>query len=151
MQKLFGDILDIKRGIIVHGCNAQGVMASGVAKAIREEYPGVFRDYIRLIRSNRNKKQLLGKVAETWVTRELCIANGITQLYYGRDPDIVYVDYSAVAEVFKRVSKTAVEKGLPIFFPLIGCGLANGSASKIMSIIGEVVSPSVNKTLVLLR
>lgn len=151
MQKLSGDILQIKRGIIVHGCNAQGAMGSGIAKAIRQEYPDVFRDYIRLIRSNQDKKQLLGKVAETWASEELCIASGITQLYYGRNPDIVYVDYSAVAEVFKHVSKTAVEKGLPVFFPLIGCGLANGSASKIMSIIGEVVSPAVQKTLVLLR
>ncbi len=151
MRKLSGDILQIRRGIIVHGCNAQGAMGSGIAKAIREEYPGVFKDYIRLIRSNRDKEQLLGKVAETWVSDELCIASGITQLYYGRNPDIVYVNYSAVVEVFKHVSKTAVEKGLPIFFPLIGCGLANGSASKIMSIIGEVVPPAVQKTLVLLR
>ena len=40
-----GDICSVNSGIIVHGCNAQGVMGSGVAKAIRLKYPQVFEDY----------------------------------------------------------------------------------------------------------
>ena len=36
----FGNILDAK-GIIMHGCNAQGVMGSGLAKDIRERWPAV--------------------------------------------------------------------------------------------------------------
>jgi O-acetyl-ADP-ribose deacetylase (regulator of RNase III) len=34
-QIKFGDILDAQYGIIVHGCNAQGVMGSGTALHIK--------------------------------------------------------------------------------------------------------------------
>ncbi len=34
-----GDIRCVSSGIIVHGCNAQGVMGSGVALALRTTWP----------------------------------------------------------------------------------------------------------------
>ena len=36
MQTHTGNILQVERGIIIQQVNAQGVMASGIAKAIRE-------------------------------------------------------------------------------------------------------------------
>jgi O-acetyl-ADP-ribose deacetylase (regulator of RNase III) len=38
-EVVFGNIVDLSRGFIVHGCNAQGAMNFGVAKAIRDKYP----------------------------------------------------------------------------------------------------------------
>jgi hypothetical protein len=40
-----GDLLDCIEKVIVHGCNAQGVMGSGVALAIRKKYPDAARAY----------------------------------------------------------------------------------------------------------
>ena len=57
-----GDICSVNSGIIVHGCNAQGVMGSGVAKAIRLKYPQVFEDY-------KNFKNQFGTVK---LTEKVC-------------------------------------------------------------------------------
>ena len=39
------DLLLAPERIIAHGCNAQGVMGSGVAKAIKEKWPGAYKEY----------------------------------------------------------------------------------------------------------
>ena len=42
-------VLDFKEhAIIVHGVNCQGKMNSGVAKAIREAFPVVYEEYMKL-------------------------------------------------------------------------------------------------------
>ena len=38
MKIVVSDLLDIEQGMIVHGCNAQGVMGAGVADQIRRKY-----------------------------------------------------------------------------------------------------------------
>ena len=40
-----GDLLKTEIPYIAHGCNAQGVMGSGVAKVIREKWPLAFQVY----------------------------------------------------------------------------------------------------------
>ena len=40
-----GNLLDSKEDYICHQVNCQGVMGSGVAKAIRDEWPEVFAEY----------------------------------------------------------------------------------------------------------
>ncbi len=37
-----GDLFATDIKTIVHGCNAQGVMGSGVAKSIRENFPKAY-------------------------------------------------------------------------------------------------------------
>ena len=41
-----GDITEAPEVVIVHGCNTQGAMGSGVAKAIRRKYPWAYEAYI---------------------------------------------------------------------------------------------------------
>jgi O-acetyl-ADP-ribose deacetylase (regulator of RNase III) len=45
MKFLSGNLLDVNDGIIVHGCNCQGVWGSGVAKQMKEKYPEAFTKY----------------------------------------------------------------------------------------------------------
>ncbi|ESQ88967.1 hypothetical protein ABAC460_14395 [Asticcacaulis sp. AC460] len=40
-----GDLLEAPERVICHGCNAQGVMGSGIAVPIRNRYPMVFKAY----------------------------------------------------------------------------------------------------------
>ena len=40
-----GDLLTTDADIIVHGCNCQGVMGSGVAKQIKEKFPNAYTIY----------------------------------------------------------------------------------------------------------
>lgn len=55
------------------------------------------------------------------------VVNLMTQEDYGRDPYRVYVDYDAISRGFEAVlAPLALDTGLPVYFPKIGCGLANG-------------------------
>lgn len=141
MIESVGNLLAVKHGIVVHGCNAQGVMGSGVAKEVREVYPGAYEAY-----RNAYEKHLketgqalqLGRVVWYTVSKEepkLAIANAITQQFYGRDPKVRYVSYEAIETAFRRIGAIAREHNLPVHYPMIGAGLANGDWGTIADII----------------
>jgi hypothetical protein len=134
MQIHIGDILTVTKGIIVHGCNAQGRMNSGMAKAIREMYPQVYEDY----KAHEKKMGLkLSDVIYTRINEDLIIASAITQEDDGRDENVVYVDYDAISNVFAGIGLVAFLEELDVHFPLIGCGLANGKWSEVKPRIEE--------------
>jgi O-acetyl-ADP-ribose deacetylase (regulator of RNase III) len=144
MQVVTGDILDETHGLIVHGCNAQGKFASGLAAQIALRYPQAFFDYMRHYKS---KKLRLGDVIETKVGENHYILSTITQRFYGRVPGAVYVDYDAVIDVFEKVNILALKTHLPVKFPRIGCGLAKGNWKTIEEIIQGCLDPSIERTL----
>lgn len=121
------DITTVERGMIVQGCNAQGVMGSGVAKAIRSKWPGVFADYKKLCDSVDNPADLLGEVSLYVVPNaDLYVINGITQERYGSDGK-VYASPTAIRSVliWAVVEGASFFPGEPvnIYLPRIGCGL----------------------------
>lgn len=137
--KLANGVLDVKApGYIVHGCNAQGAMGSGVAKAIREKWPQVFRDYSRLFRGMIDNNSLMGVTVFTEVEPSLFVVSGITQLNYGNDGKR-YVSYDAVERVFANVYTWAQKTKAPIYFPSIGAGLGGGNWNVIQAIIESVI------------
>lgn len=145
MNLLSGNLLDASEGIIVHGCNAQGKMASGVARDIRARYPQAYDAYMAHYQAKGLK---LGEVVWAKISDEpkLAIANGITQEFYGRDASRRYVDYPAVAQVFRAVAKVAHARQLPVHYPKIGAGLGGGDWGVIEKIINEELA-GLNHTL----
>lgn len=132
-----GDILFVTKGIIVHGCNAQGKMGSGLASEIRNKYPGNYEYYLSVFESTglHLNEVLFYKVPNS----KLVIANAITQLYYGREYGKRYVNYDAIRLAFKEVTRYALENKLSVHFPKIGAGLAGGNWKLIKEIItGEM-------------
>lgn len=125
MNETAGDLLDAERGIIVHGCNAQGVMGSGVALAVRQRWPEAFAAYRQAYETSG---LVPGRIVWYRVSRHppLAIANAITQDRYGRDPNVRYVDYEAVRACFRQIGEVARRHGLPVHYPKIGAGLGNG-------------------------
>lgn len=137
----FGDILSVSEGIIVQGCNAQGVMGSGLAKAIRDKYPEVYEEYkIALADAPPDRKVLLGSahVVQIKTQKKLLVVNGITQEFYGKDGR-KYVSYAAIQSVFAQVAIMAKGKQLEIHYPMIGAGLGGGDWSVISEIIDNVL------------
>lgn len=132
------DLLESRCEYIAHGCNAQGVMGSGIAKAIRDRWPECYSTY----RKHYEKQGLkLGEVV--WFfnegrvigdnpylyDRERYVANCITQEYYGRDGGH-YVDYAAVLNALRTVAERAKgDNCFEVGIPAIGMGLAGGSPS----------------------
>lgn len=146
MKIVQGDLIELaKQGhfdVIVHGCNCLCVMNSGIAKQIRENFPNAYlADLDTLKRENK-----LGTYSKA-ITGELTILNAYTQYKYGRDKNVVYADYKAIAQVFKSIAKHFPDKR--IGYPKIGAGLANGNWDVIKDIIDYYLE-GMNHTLVIL-
>lgn len=160
MQEHKGNLLEgVKRGIIVHGCNCLGVMGAGFAAAVRNMYPDVEHAYVQ---HHRQVGLFLGDVVTVagkglnsaelpravnrhvhlrseQLPEDLFVVNAMTQEKVGRDPDVRYVDYDALSAAFVRVRMLARDTGLPVHFPLIGCGLANGKWEDVAPRIGAAL------------
>lgn len=135
-----GNLLDVTEGIIVHGANAQGVMGSGVAKAIREKYPECFEQY----RFQYEAYTLVLGDIVWWCkvnengggySDDLYIANAITQEFYGTDRR--HVNYWAIANAFKEIFRQANVVKATVHFPKIGAGLGGGDWDIIEAIIND--------------
>lgn len=146
-----GNVLDIERGIIVHSCNAQGVMGSGIALEIKNRFPDVFSEYELLCRC-RNSADIIGYTQYVPIDLNKIIVNGIGQDRYGRDGKR-YTNYEAIAEIFEDVNRYAQNYYdlrdilLPICFPLIGCGLGGGKWEIISAIIDTTIDDKFEKVL----
>lgn len=130
---IIGDLLESSYRLILHGCNAQGVMGSGVAKHIRKKFPQAFEEYYAAY----EKEMLwLGDVIFADCGSKI-IANGITQQYYGRSGEC-FVSYEAINNVMEDTHNYALEHGIEhVAMPLIGSKLGGGSWKKISSIIED--------------
>lgn len=141
-----GDLfLNVEHGYIMHGCNAQGVMGSGVAKIVRDTYPAAFERYAR-----QHPHYILGEVIPVVVDENLVIVNAITQEFFGTDQ--VQVDYDAVkaacVNVKNLVESATLIKSTDIHFPFIGAGLGGGDQAKLLNIFeDEFDSSSMSATL----
>lgn len=135
------NLLEVTSGIIMHGCNSQGVMGSGVAKQLRAKYPDVYLDYLNHLQDCKvvygTGKASLGTVAFTNVSKDLVIASAITQEFYGKDGKL-YVSYDTLNRSARSVLWVASSKNMPVHIPyMLGAGLGGGDLCLIKSIIED--------------
>lgn len=139
MKYFKGNLLDVKSGHIVHGCNAQGVMGSGVALAVKNRYPTVFHSYLAEHISSAGGLRL-GRAYSVDVTDQLVIWNAITQQYFGNPGR--NCSYDAIETCFNHINQSVKENERvvkEIHIPLIGAGLGGGNWKIIETIINETV------------
>lgn len=139
----YGDVFDeLKAGdIFVHGCNAQGVMGSDIAKIVKERFPEVYQEY-----KNCPFNNILGSITCKKIDNILYI-NAVTQKYYGRDVTKVYVDYDIVKTVMMEIITIAIEFGYNrVVFPFIGSGLANGNREVLLDIFRSLFDTASTST-----
>ncbi len=135
-----GDLLQCSEKWLLHGCNAQGVMGSGVALAIKKKYPSAYLAYLA---SKEYDGMQLGVVTFAEHDYSRTVFNGITQQFYGRDGK-QYVDYWAVREVMQAMNFYATSadayftrEGVSIAMPMIGAGTGGGDWDVISKIIED--------------
>jgi O-acetyl-ADP-ribose deacetylase (regulator of RNase III) len=159
MQVVTGNLLSIDRGIIVHGCNCLGVMGAGVARLIVDKYPEVYGAYISLYEEGKlqlgtiqicsgqefHMNHHVDAICST-LPPSLIIVNAMTQLDVGTHK--VQVDYDAISACFARVKLLARDTKLPVYFPLIGCGLAGGDWQEVAPRIDTALGPDIESILV---
>jgi len=134
------DLLSLEVDMIAHGVNCQGVMGAGVALAIRNKYPDVFKSYTTFISAYRKMKISPLGMAHLWQDPQtkITIANLFTQDKYGRDPKIQYASYEAIQTAFHWMFLYAkARKMQSIAMPKIGCNLGNAQWDKVLSILTE--------------
>lgn len=136
------DLLSTDCGCIVHGCNAQGVMGSGVAKLIRERYPQAYKFY----KTCYNVNKLTLGTNQYVHTEGKIIVNAITQEFYGRDGR-QYVSYEAIRSCMKELKQYLFSRKLlpSVAMPKIGSGLGGGDWVIIEHIIKEELSDLIVK------
>lgn len=132
---IVGDLLSVQSGVIIHGCNAKGVMGSGVALSIKEKYYGAYQLYYDTYRYT-NGGLKLGSIVWAMPKPDLWIANAVTQAQFGRTGNR-YVNYVAVAQCFKDAVERCQQLGCSLNFPLIGAGLGGGDWAVIKQIIDD--------------
>jgi O-acetyl-ADP-ribose deacetylase (regulator of RNase III) len=138
MKVIKGDLLKTELYQIAHGCNAQGVMGSGVAKAIREKWPEAYEFY----KNTHDEVGLrLGKtISVPTEDGTKLIHNCITQKYYGK-LDKRYVNYAALARCLLTIAKKSItlpERYQKLAIPEIGCGLGGGSKDILLDICSDI-------------
>lgn len=123
-------------GHIIHGCNAQGGMGAGIALEVKNRIPQAYDAYMKV----HNETGLsLGMAIPVRLHQHAVFWNLITQEFYGRD-DTKYVSYDAIDDALRLMrakidSRNNSDIPKKLYFPLIGCGLANGNWSVVSSII----------------
>lgn len=113
-----GDLLDTNCQYIAHCVNAQGVMGSGVAKAIKQVYPRAYDIYMQKYITDRLH---LGQIIQCDFDSKT-ILHIVGQKYYGYD-GLKYVDYDALQQAFQTINYITKQ---PVAFPKLGAGLAGG-------------------------
>lgn len=117
MKYTKGNLLDTEEFYILHGCNAQGVMGSGVAKAIRAKWPEAFSLYSDFIARENNP---LGRYCIV-VIGDKMIVNLITQDRYG-SPSEKHARVDLIqSSINQFVTDFNVDR--PMAIPKIGAGL----------------------------
>lgn len=128
-----GNLMHADELYIAHGCNAQGVMGSGVAKAIRETFPGAYQKYNEQFINNGLE---LGSIVTVFDNGKN-ILNMITQETYGTDKR--QINYGALSKCFdealRPIADIGVGQNLRLAIPRIGAGLGGGDWTIIEEII----------------
>lgn len=132
IEYIVGDLFKTDAEVIAHGCNAQGVMGSGVARTVRDDYPKAYQDYVAAY----DKIGLrLGAVIYSMVNPNLIIANMITQERFGHG-GTRWVSYDAIATAMETLNKDCRVFGVnQVAMPMIGAGLGGGNWDIIEQII----------------
>jgi O-acetyl-ADP-ribose deacetylase (regulator of RNase III) len=138
-------ILNAPEKYIIHGCNAQGRMGSGLAKVLMEHEPLVRSTYTESYEWHKQRDiPFLGTMHYVACDKPHVFINAITQENAGND-GALYVSYEAVEKVFTMLNSEAERINrnpnsfLPemkaVAIPLIGCGLGGARWSIVHDII----------------
>jgi len=138
-----GNLMHVTAGHIVHGCNAQGVMGSGVALGVKQTWPNVYHDYKSIYDSEGLR---LGVAYQVVVSDEIVVWNAITQNLYGTGKRLT--SYDAVQTCFEQINWHIKEGGInnkkftqpaELHIPLIGAARGGGNWEIIREIIEQTV------------
>lgn len=127
-----GNLIDLAEAgqfdVIVHGCNCQNTMGSGIAREIRQRYPQAYTADCEAVKNKENKLGTYSgvKVGTFW------IINAYTQFHY-LPRGVDHFDYTGFSQILDNIYKEFPKHRFG--FPYIGMGLAGGNSDRIMMML----------------
>ncbi|PAE87823.1 macro domain-containing protein [Shouchella clausii] len=143
-----GTIINAKEHIIAHQVNGLGVMSGGVARQIKQAYPGVYRRYKTFVSNHSSPEELLGRnlmiVTDGRPVYQYdpsggakIISNLFGQARVGAAQK--QTDEKALRKALEHLVEFAKISNLSIAIPHgIGCGPGGSDWSQIQTIIEDV-------------
>ena len=138
LQHTKGNLIDMAEAgefdVIVHGCNCLNTMGSGIAKEMRERYPGAYEADTLATAQWKQPVAKLGNFS-TYATigkgRPFVIINAYTQVDFApRGQD--HFEYESFYLILKKLKVLGPRK---FGFPYIGMGLAGGDSTRIIAML----------------
>jgi O-acetyl-ADP-ribose deacetylase (regulator of RNase III) len=126
-----------KFDIIVHGCNCQNTMGSGIAKQIKDKYPDAFEvDYQYDLLQKNTRYLKLGNFSKTKVFSKsnFTIVNAYTQFHY-LPRGVDHFEYASFAVILQKLAH--FYGNYDFGFPYIGMGLAGGDPDTIIQMLED--------------
>lgn len=139
MQKIKGNLINLalegEFDVIVHGCNCQNTMGSGIAREIKRRIPQAYAADTEAFKSGIVQ---LGFYSQAEVRNHyfdpFVVINAYTQYHYlPRNKD--HFDYVGFKDILNNLADEF--GGRNYGFPYIGMGLAGGNKDKIMTLLEE--------------
>lgn len=136
-----GNLIDMAEAgdfdIIVHGCNCQNTMGSGIAKQIKDKYPEAFDADTNYDKGSVYRYSKLGNYSHALVFRggnKFSIINAYTQFHY-LPRGIDHFEYASFAVILQKLAHYYGKYDFG--FPYIGMGLAGGDPERITDMLEE--------------
>jgi len=138
LKIITGNLLDMASNgdfdVIVHGCNCQNTMGSGIAKQVKERFPN---SWAADQQTKKGSIEKLGNWSVNWEQPNpgaFYLVNAYTQYEYNKPGERKqHFNYTAFALILEKFS--LVFKSYRMGFPLIGAGLAGGNRSIILGML----------------
>lgn len=143
-----GTILHASENIIAHQVNGLGVMGGGVARQIRQAYPGVYRRYKTFVDNHNGPDELLGR-------NLMIVTDGKPVFQYDPSGGAKIISnlfgQARIGTTEKQTNDKALRKALEHLYEFakmdnlsvampegIGCGRGGGDWNKVRSMIEDV-------------
>ena len=133
-----GDLLSSGADIIVHQVNCCGVMGSGIAKQVKEQYPLLYERYRDICNDfARKKEEILGTVYYYQTAHGPIIANIFGQKDFGWGRR--FTNYTALCQGLKYVQETAKLNNFTVAVPYnLGCGRGGGDWDTVYGMLCDI-------------
>lgn len=145
LKHIKGNLIDLAEqgmfDVIVHGCNCQNTMGSGIAKEIRERYPMAYNidiEYHRALCIDYDGNfplEKLGNYTEASNNTEtFIIINAYTQVNF-MPRGVDHFEYKSFELILRKLAARFPDKRFG--FPYIGMGLAGGDKDRIIPMLED--------------
>lgn len=132
--------------VIMHSCNALGIMGSGIAKTVKEMFPEAYNAYLSALQGFHSASEALGSISHVLLVDRfddpVFLVNIIGQHYYGKDGR-KYTSYDAIDTALIEVDRQFSTLDIPIefHFPTMGCGLGGGN----WDVVSQIITHRLNR------